>query len=142
MAQHFSNLQTVTGEKAIANKVTDSVTLGDAKVKNLNAPLRAIAHNPTDTIPSVPSEVLELESKVLELESEVLELRDLIGRNYAAFRQVARYLDVAIALNFSDLPCAHKLRLARDIAKQSYGNILAINSRVRSGEDDNRGSGR
>ncbi|MDT9313678.1 hypothetical protein, partial [Limnospira sp. Paracas R14] len=98
MAQHFSNLQTVTGEKAIAHKVTDSVTLGDAKVKNLNAPLRAIAHNPTDTIPSVPSEVLELESKVLELQSEVLELRELIGRNYAAFRQVARYLDVAIAL--------------------------------------------
>ncbi|QQW27827.1 hypothetical protein AP9108_22085 [Arthrospira sp. PCC 9108] len=53
MAQHFSNLQTVTGEKAIAHKVTDSVTLGDAKVKNSNAPLRAIAHNPTDTTPSV-----------------------------------------------------------------------------------------
>ncbi|MGI0498069.1 hypothetical protein ACOKW7_16225 [Limnospira platensis CENA597] len=72
----------------------------------------------------------------------MLELRELIGRNYAAFCQVARHVDVAIALNFSDLPCTHKLRLARDIAKQSYGNILAINSRVRSGEDDDRGSGR
>ncbi|WP_193408637.1 hypothetical protein [Arthrospira platensis] len=38
-------------------------TLGDAKVKNLNAPLRAIAHNPTDTIPSVPPEVLDFSPK-------------------------------------------------------------------------------
>ncbi|KDR55648.1 MULTISPECIES: hypothetical protein [Oscillatoriales] len=72
----------------------------------------------------------------------MLELRDLVKKDYAAFSRIVGDIDMAIALNFSDLPCAHKLRLARDIAKQSYGNILAINSRVRSGEDDNRGSGR
>ncbi|MBS0015426.1 MAG: hypothetical protein KFF72_03505 [Arthrospira sp. SH-MAG29] len=142
MTQHFSNPQIVAGDKAIAHKTTNSVTLGDGKVKNFYPSPLITAHKPTDTTPGVPPEVLELESKVLELESKVLELQELMGRNYAAFRQVALHVDVAIALNFGNLPFTHKLRLARDIAKQSYSDILAINSRVISGEDDGRGSGR
>ncbi|MET0099831.1 hypothetical protein, partial [Limnospira platensis] len=139
---HFSNLQTVTGEKAIANKVTDSVTLGDAKVKNLNAPLRAIAHNPTDTTPSVPPEVLELESKVLELQSEVLELRDLVKKDYAAFSRIAGDIDMVSALIHENRPFLARLFLVRNIAKNSRSALLAINSRAISGEDDDRGSGR
>ena len=142
MNRQNSNPQTITGDKTAAHQATNSVTQGDEKVKKSPAPVSAIAHQITDTIPTVPPEVLELESKVRELESEVLELRDLVKKDYAAFSRIACDIDIVSALIYDNRPFVARLFQVRSIAKNSQSILLAINSRTIPGEDDDRGSGR
>ena len=143
MNRQNSNPQTITGDKTATHQATNSVTLGDEKVKKSPAPVSAIAHQITDTIPTVPPEVLELESKVRELESEVLELRDLVKKDYAAFSRIACDIDIVSALIYDNRPFVARLFQVRSIAKNSQSAILAINGRaITTGDDDGRGSGR
>ncbi|MEI2422667.1 hypothetical protein V6O07_20750, partial [Arthrospira platensis SPKY2] len=58
-----SNPQTITGDKTAAHQATNSVTQGDEKVKKSPAPVSAIAHQITDTIPTVPQKCWNLSLK-------------------------------------------------------------------------------